>query len=412
MAVSSRLRIGAVALLAALALTLALVATNHDGADASSPAYKPPRTDQAQLVLRLHDLPPGFLNADLEEEQEDRIVCAALSRPDDTPPALAKFILPFRPKGCIAIYSRLFSVPGEKRPPPLAGTGVMALGSADAANSAWAVLPTLLGRLFHNVTPREVQTTARIGSATRLFHAKRLPYPYSRLGSKVTFLVWRSGNTLAAIMAVGSSYADNDRFAAELAPRQQAHIRKPTRYTPAARYDGEVGLEDPAIDIPIYWLGRTFRPGQGLPANKLYGSGYRGEPRPESDKGLVEEGPGAPLEADYDNIRLGTWTSSTWHVFADSRASRVVTAWKCTRTRTVALPEGSATIFAGYDKDFGRCPKRAPNVFTAWVEVGGVTVVVNAPFAADFIESGNPYGSFKGMEAIVRALKLRPRNVY
>jgi hypothetical protein len=46
------------------------------------------------------------------------------------------------------------------------------------------------------------------------------------------------------------------------------------------------------------------------------------------------------------------------------------------------------------------------------VDIGGVKVVVNAPFAPDFIETVNPYGSFAGMEAIVRGLTLRPKPVY
>jgi hypothetical protein len=41
-----------------------------------------------------------------------------------------------------------------------------------------------------------------------------------------------------------------------------------------------------------------------------------------------------------------------------------------------------------------------------------VKVVVNAPPAPDFIETVNPYGSFKGMEAIVCSLRLRPKPAY
>ncbi|MGN6202324.1 MAG: hypothetical protein ACTHNY_07960 [Solirubrobacterales bacterium] len=73
------------------------------------------------------------------------------------------------------------------------------------------------------------------------------------------------------------------------------------------------------------------------------------------------------------------------------------------------LAEGTATIFGGYKKDYNRCPKKPPRAFTAWVDVGGVKVVVNSPLAPDFVETVNPYGSFAGMEAIVRALTLRPK---
>jgi hypothetical protein len=212
---------------------------------------------------------------------------------------------------------------------------------------------------------------------------------------------------------VGASFATNDRVAAELAPLQQAHIRKANPYTKAERSDAEVGLDDPAIEIPVYWLGRTFRPGGGLPPNRLFQSGYLGEALPEEPVGMGSaEAPQPPLIVDYRNIRLDTWTPETWHVFADSATAKVITTWKCTQTRTVTIPGGSATIFGGYKEDYARCPKRAPSAFTAWVDVAGVKVVVNSPPASDFIETVNPYGSFKGMEAIVGALRERPKPLY
>jgi len=246
-----------------------------------------------------------------------------------------------------------------------------------------------------------------VGSATRLFHSDDFPR-YYRLGNRASFLVWRSGNTLAAIMAVGPSFAADDRAAAELARRQQAHIERPTRYTLAERFDGEVPLDDPAVDLPVYWLGRNFRPGGGLPDNRLFAAGFSEEPTPETYEGFAE-GPIAPLNVLYANIRLGIWTPETWGVFTASKTSRAITSWKCTRTRTIRLAEGTATIYGGYRKNFRRCPKEAPKAFTAWVDVGGLKVVVNAPPAPDFIETVNPYGSFAGMEAIVRSLVLRPK---
>ncbi len=412
MAASSRLRSGAIALVGILAAAFALTTLTRDGADAATARYRPPKTDQARLILRLHDLPAGFLNLELREERGGKPICSRLTHSSDTPPRLAKFVLAFHPRGCFAGYSRLFTVPGEEPAPALVGTGVMALGSDAAADAGWAVLPTLLGQLFHKGELHEVRTDLEVGTATRLFHVKKLPYPYARVGRNVTFLAWRSADTLAAVMTTGLPFADLDRFAAEFAERQQAHIDKPTRYRQAERFDGEVGLDDPAIDLPVYWLGRNFRPGHELPPNRLFQSGFLSEPIPEEDLRFGSEGPEAALQVDYANIWLDTWTPATWDVFANSKTGRVLTTWKCTQTRTVTVPGGSATIFSGYDENFRRCPKRDPDVFDAWVEIGGVTVVVNAPPTPDFIERVNPYGSFKGMEAIVRALKLRPPPAY
>lgn len=368
---------------------------------------------QPDLILRLHDLPPGYLNVELQEEQGERIFCSRLHHPRDTPPELARFVIRFHPKGCSGAYYRLFTVPDQPAGPVLAGTGVLEMSSDKAADAAWSIVPELLGRLMHNHQPHPLAVPEKIGSVAELFHtAQPRFYPFfRRVAPTAAFLVWRSGNTLAVVMAVGQSFAEDDQAAVELARRQQAHIRRPTRYTRAERFDGEVALDDPALETPAYWLGRNFRPGRELPDNRLFESYFRGAPETESKEGLIE-GPGAPLHIGYENIWLNTWTPATWSVFADSKTGKAITTWKCTRTRAISLPEGTATIFGGYDRNFARCPKRAPEAFTAWADIGGVKVVVNAPPAPDFIETVNPYGSFKGMEATVRGLRLRPKPVY
>jgi hypothetical protein len=395
----------------AVAAIYALLSGSSD--DAEGAGYRPPKVDQSRLLLRLPDLPPGYGNGYLGEGRgSDGLLCEAFSDPSAQHGAAIEFVRKYRPRGCIAAYGSRYEIPGEQPVAPVVFSGVMALGSAAAAEDGWRLVPTLLGRALTGSPPQEVETSLRVGARTRLFHTPRAWFPYLIRGKrKASLLAWRSGNTIAAVVAMGGSVATNDRVVAELAPRQQAHIRKPTPYTGAERSDAEVGLDDPAIDIPVYWLGRTFRPGGDLPDNRLFASGFSEEATPETHDGFAE-GPYAPLNVLYANIRLGIWTPETWGVFTASKTSRSITAWKCTRTRAIALAEGSATIYGGYKKNFGRCPKEAPKAFTAWVDLGGVKVVVNAPPAPDFIETVNPYGSFAGMEAIVRGLRLRPEPVY
>jgi hypothetical protein len=393
---------------ALLAVAGAILALALHGSSADASRHRGP--NPTWLILRLSDLPLGYLKFDLQEEQGERIYCSQLTHSDDTPPKMGRFIDHFHPRGCLGAYYRLFSLPGEEPGPKLAAAGVLPLQSAKAAGAGWAIVPVMLGRLFGRV-PKEVPAPERVGSATRLFHSNDFPRFY-RLGHRASILVWRSGNTLAATMAVGPSFEADDRAAAELALHQQAHVEKPTRYTLAERFDGEVPLEDPAVDIPVYWLGRNFKPGNGLADNRLFDSYFSGKASGETQEKFGSEGPGAPLAIRYENIRLDTWTPATWQVFADSRTGHAITGWKCTQRRTVTLPEGTATIFGGYKKNFKRCPKGEPEAFTAWVDIGGVKVVVNSPPAPDFIETVNPYGSFAGMEAIVSALTVRPKPVY
>jgi hypothetical protein len=411
MAVSSRFRIGAIALAAVLASALGLVLLGGSASDAAG-GYRSPKIDQTEMVLRLPDLPPGFGNGYLGEGRgDDGLLCEAFSEPSAQHGGMVEFVRRYRPKGCIAAYDSRYEIPGEQPVAPVVFSGVLALGSA-AAEEAWNLVPTMLGRALIGGPPRKVATSLQVGARTQLFHTTRAWFPYLLRGKhKASILAWRSGNTIAAVVAMGDSLAANDRVVAELAPRQQAHVLEPTPYTAAERSDAEVGLDDPAIDIPVYWLGRTFRPGGDLPSNRLYASGYS-QATPEETYDGFAEGPYAPLNVLYANIRLGIWTPETWGIFTASKTSRSITAWKCTRTRTIALAEGSATIYGGYKENFRRCPKEAPKAFTAWVDVGGVKVVVNAPPAPDFIETVNPYGSFEGMEAIVRGLRLRPKPVY
>lgn len=415
MRLSSPLRgIAVILAVIAVAAIYTLLSGSSDDAEGAG-GYRPPQVDQSRLLLRLPDLPPGFGNGYLGEGRgDDGILCEAFTRSSDKPDPVAEFARMYRAKGCIAAYASRFAIPGQEPVAPVVFSGVLALGSAAAAADAWHLTPTMLGRLFPGGPPREVETNAKVGAQTRLFHTARAWYPYLIRGKKkASILVWRSGNTVAALVAMGSSFATNDRVAGELAARQQAHIRKPTPYTSAERSDAEVGLDDPAIDIPVYWLGRTFRPGGDLPPNRLFRSGFSGKALPEEPVGMGSaEAPQPPLAIDYSTIWLDTWTPETWHVFADSKTAKVITTWKCTQTRTVTIPGGSATIYGGYKEDYARCPKKAPSAFTAWVDVGGVKVVVNSPPAPDFIETVNPYGSFKGMEAIVRGLVLRPKPDY
>lgn len=419
MAVSRGIRIGAVALLAALALALvALFAgDSSSGADAGS-GYRPPKKDQTGLLLRLTDLPPGYVGG-LREEGENAggnaHVCEVFTRSQDELPALGALVRAYGSTGCVAAYERLYTPPGEEARSPVVFSALMALGSVEGAEAAWPLVPGLLRSVTRGKRAlAKVRPPLKLGGATRLFHTAAVPFPTAASGSRASLLAWRSGKVVAVVAAISDSIAQNDATVAELAPRQQEHLRKPTPYTAAEAYDGEVALDDPALNLPVYWLGRYFRPGGGIRKSELYGSYFSAKPLPEREvdgfDGTYVQGPEPSLELNYIGINLDTWTPEEWPLFAGSETAKEITAWKCTKKRALALPAGRATIFGGYRRDFSKCPKKPPREFTAWVELGGVKLVVNAP--SDAYRFGPPlYDSFEAMEAVVEGLKLRPKPV-
>jgi hypothetical protein len=364
-------------------------------------------SDQTRLLLRFSDLVLGYMNFEFGEDEDRPIVCSQLTHPEDTPAKLKFFVIRFHPRGCISAYYRLFTPSGQKPGPVLIGTGVMALGSDRAADAAWSVAPELLGRLFGDRPPHEVDTSVKIGSATRLFHAN-LPRELRALGHRTSFLLWRSGNTLAVVETFGSKLGKAGRAAAELAPFQQAHIEKPTRYTAAERYDAEVPLDDPALKQPVYWLGRNFR-AAGVSAIHL-----KQAETVESPPGREKTGKETQLwyesqDQEYEHLVLEEWNPRQWKIFQRSKVSHTLVSWHCTETRTVQLPEGVATIYAGYKRNYRQCPAEPPTSFTARVSLPGVFVTVEKPFGLHYANPRGIYNSYGALESIVRGLVLRPK---
>src|SRR5690349_8936660 len=99
------------------------------------------------MILRLNDLPAGYLKLDLQEDQGERIFCSPLHHVGDTPPRVAKLVDRFHPRGCVGAYYRLFTPPGQASGPVVAATGVLSLNSDEGADAAWNVAPELLALL-------------------------------------------------------------------------------------------------------------------------------------------------------------------------------------------------------------------------------------------------------------------------
>jgi len=377
--------------------TIAVVALRQGTGSAS----RVPEDPAEQMVLRLHDLPLGYYLLDFSEGAELEFDCEEIA-PSNPGPRLKAFVRRFAPRGCMGFYLRAYRVPGTASAAVVA-TGAMDTGSAEAAQMGFELAPNLLAKLAEEQL-EEVPPAWTVGDATRLFHWKRVPrfLRNTRLGS---FLVWRSGNALAAVFASAGSLATSDRIVTELAERQQVHVANPTPYTRAERFSFEVGLDDPALTLPVHWLGRNFDPDHGLPPIRLQSGGATTRPY------LL---PGQKLQLNYSrNVYLNSWTRAGWKHFLETPSSRIMRTWRCTESIDLAIPGGHARVFSAHGRDFDVCPDRPPSLFFAFAYLHGTVTAVNfvsCPHCGEV-----PYGSYnslRGMKEVVRGLRLRPEPVY
>jgi hypothetical protein len=342
---------------------------------------------QIGMLVRFNELPGGYVIGD------EGVGCGIID-PEGTEPPLSEFLARNLPRVCEATYERRFVVAGKDPDPPRVDSAVVDLRTAAAARAAEKLLPELVARLTGNGISKEAKTTVAIGADTRLFHGSA---PIVGHGRRASLLAWRQGRLLGITLVAGESTAANDREADRLARVQRAHMKRPTPYPAKERDDLLVPLENPAIKLPIFWLGRSFDPGDGgdpLPLTQAYGPLVEGE-APEGTK----------LELWYEQgaFHLGTWTPESWSTYTAGKLGHVLLAWDCTKKTSLAVPEGRATIYSGYDKNYGACPSRPPNVFAAVVERGGVVLGMGLPACYTCLGAGPDSAE---LEAAVAALKL------
>lgn len=401
----------AVAAVAIPAIALALVswrALDSGGAtaEASSPAdFDAPAQG---LVLRLHDLPPGYWATDGSAEFPlPGLGCAAIE-PAGPRPRLAAFLQRYSPVGCLALYFRLFRTPGTGPAPLAVGTGALEAGSVDGAEAGLAISRELLGHLLGDELPKEVPAPETVGDATRLYRWEPQSL-FTSEESPSSFLVWRSGSVVASIFVTGGHAATNDRAALHFARIQQARIETRTPYTPDEADDSEVPLENPALEVPIYWLEDTFTPGRGLPRLRLLNTiSTTGRPlsAPRASLFYVDR-----LNLEHaEGTSLDLWSRKQWRRLGMNRKS-LPDSLRCASARRTKIPKGRAVVFTGFERVRGPCPNRPPGTHTARIYLPRVVVTVQTTrlCATCFGSGRRSYNSFKGMAAIARSLELRPQ---
>ena len=381
------------------ALLLALIVTSIAQSADNAAAAKAKPADPKQVVLRLHDLPPGY---EIENDGAcDDSEAEATTSEEGPPPALLEWLSRHDFRGCSVEYERLYPTSGQGPNPRLVETSAITVATDAAIAEGFAIF----ARLQRNSSPyepsKEVASPEIVGDATRLFHTAN----YEGRNGPGSLVLWRSGHVLAMMQVAGNRQAANDRIALLLAHRQQARIEQPQPYTEEEFDDSLVPLENPAIRFPVYWLGKTFQPGEGLPESEL-AEAFGPRPGPPWER----------LELWYaGSPALSTWTLRGWERFRKIPYGRMVWTWPCARSWTLQIPEGHAVIYNGYGRKFRTCPRKASRLYLAHVYIGRMVLGVNLPLCEfclkmnPFGREEGPYSSLKGMKAIARGLHLRPK---
>jgi hypothetical protein len=342
-----------------------------------------------ETTLRLHDLPPGYRIGDDSG-------CGPWD-PEGAPADMVKFILEYWPEGCGYQYERLFRVP-EPETAPLVESKSTAFPDVRSAKRGFELLTQGDGRHL-DPHPKEALPPPALGESTRFFHSHDVLVEGKprRPGS---IIVWRQGTLISILLAAGRVPAVNDRIALGLAGQQQTHVESPTPYTEAEQDDTQVPLDNPALRVPVYWLGPSFAPGHGLPVAKL-------------EEALVPPGPpGEKVGLWYSGLTIDAWTRASWKRFQRSRLGPLNRKQRCTTVTRTPLTGGYADVFAAYRKKYRRCPPQAPDRFFAIAHLGSMVVGINLALCTRCLRGEGPYNSPVGMRSVVRGLLLRPQPVY
>lgn len=350
---------------------------------ASDDAGSPELSDPEEAMLRPADLPEGYV-------QSGDYGCGPFISTEGASPRVDEFLRETRPRGCTAEFHSAWSDRGRS-----VRSAVFSFDTTADARNGWALRAELF-RFFESVSISRELTADRPGDEAVRFDSKGINAPAAGVA-------WRDSRVLAVVYVEGLTGKEGRELATVLARKQDERIRSPEPVEEAqAVRNREVGLDDPSIAVPVYWLGREFEPA-GLPRLELY----------EGVHLAGEYGPGNEVKIDYagedlrSGLHLDLWRPAAWTKFKTTRLGRMVWDSPCSRRRDIRVDGGRATIYGGHGS--GGCPETEPDHWLAHVYLDGVVVAVNMPncYACAGGSAGDPYNSRRGMEAVVRGLQRR-----
>jgi hypothetical protein len=194
-------------------------------------------------------------------------------------------------------------------------------------------------------------------------------------------------------------------------------------------------LERPDLQTPVYWLGRTFDPGGGLPVlGGLYVNSYG--PRPSrGDEPNIQLG--LAYRGSDGGVRLDIYPPGDWEEFTVRLGGNFPWTW-CSASREFVTANATVTIRAAYEAfpyhfdghvvavrpgetppppapptipplKTEPCPTTPPDRFLAEVRFKDATVVINGTLSYGG-QDGTHWGVFDtpaALEAVARGIKLR-----
>ena len=260
--------------MASLALLTVAIAALAGTAAAAEPEFfdtGAPGTPAEELasrsLLRLPDMPAGFV---LEEEdfcgrpRDKSETYGVVEQEEHLPPTPQEaFIKKSGSVFCIVQFERLYRAAGTGATPLLLSSFAFTTPSAADAAEGLALGPELIEEtLFTEGFDDGVAPP--VGDEARQFDTVlRGSRRYE--GEAGVLLIWRQGRMIAGVFAVGATPGVSARAAATYAARQQSYVLSPRPYLQGESEDRLTFLENPMIDVPIYWLGPSFHGKGGRP---------------------------------------------------------------------------------------------------------------------------------------------------
>ncbi len=395
-----------------LALLIVVAAALAGGAAGAEPEFfegRPPRTaaekEAAQELLRLPDMPPGFVigGENFCGQPRDKSEWYDLVEQEEHLPPTPQeaFIKKSGSVFCIVQFERLYRAAGTGATPLRLASFAFTTPSVAAAAEGLALGPELIDETLFT-EGFDAGVAPPVGEEARQFDTV-LPGSRRFEGKAGVLLMWRQGRAIAGVFAVAPTAGVSAGAAATFAARQQSRILSPTAYGPGESEDLPTFLENPEIDVPLYWLGPTFGGKGGRPTffEAAYPPGSWLLPMPFRQLSVLY----------FNFLKLDTWTRSGWAKFTRTATGRISSTWHCTRTRTVKLPHGHAVIYGSYRKKETTCPSRPPEHFSAHVFLPGAVIAIGEPRSPGSLGEGDgTFESWRGLESVVRGLRLwRPR---